>query len=54
MSSHIWFLAYYRQNDYAKAKVPMLPTISDPLIAGLGIALASVFQAYSLLILVSE
>ncbi|HIQ55252.1 MAG TPA: protoheme IX farnesyltransferase [Pyrodictium sp.] len=52
--SHIWFLAYYRQNDYAKAKVPMLPTISDPLIAGLGIALASVFQAYSLLILVSE
>jgi len=52
--SHIWFLAYYHRDDYARANVPMLPVISDPLLAGLGIALASVFQAYSILILASE
>jgi len=52
--SHIWFLAYYRQNDYARANIPMLPVVSDPTLVGLGIALASVFQAYSILILASE
>lgn len=52
--SHIWFLAYYHRDDYARANVPMLPVVSDPLLAGLGIALASVFQAYSILILALE
>ena len=52
--SHVWFLAYYHRNDYARANIPMLPVVSDPIFAGLGIALASVFQAYSILILASE
>ncbi len=49
--AHIWFLALHYRDDYRAAMVPMLPVVSGPVTVGVAVALASVFQAYSVAIL---
>lgn len=46
--AHIWFLASYYREDYIKARVPMLPAVSDPIVVAVGIGIGAVVMGYSI------
>ena len=45
--AHIWFLATFYRDDYARAGVPMLPVVAQPAAIGAGIGVAALSTAYA-------
>ncbi len=46
--AHIWFLASYLREDYLRARIPMLPAVSDPVVTALGVGMGALMMGYSI------